>query len=137
ARPYAEFAEGENSKIYDKTEFFYRYYTVMQRLQRSYGVTDGRDDDMLQPGALKSRLDAAKVAALEEKGTTATAKEQKALADYYKQKPVYEDILAKLKAAVTEQKWLSPATFGPVLEQVLEGAVTDKKLLDKIMDGLS
>lgn len=38
---------------------------------------------------------------------------------------------------MTDQKWLSPAAFVPVLEQVLDGVVTDKKLFDKIMDGLS
>ena len=136
-RIYADFTESEISKIYDNTEFIYREFTVMQPLQRSYGFTEERIENMLQAGALKSLWDDAKVADLEEKGTTATAKEQKALADYYKQKPVYEDILAKLKAAVTDQKWLSPTAFAPVLEQVLAGAVTDKKLLDKIMDGLS
>ena len=136
-RIYADFTESEISKIYDNTEFIYREFTVMQPLQRSYGFTEERIENMLQAGALKSLWDDAKVADLEEKGTTATAKEQKALTDYYKQKPVYEGILAKLKAAVTDQKWLSPAAFAPVLEQVLAGAVTDKKLLDKIMDGLS
>lgn len=136
-RIYADFAETEISKIYDNTEFIYREYAVMQPLQRSYGFTDERIENMLQAGALKSLWDDAKVADLEEKGTTATAKEQKALADYYKQKPVYEAILEKLREAVTDQKWLSPAAFVPVLEQVLDGVVTDKKLFDKIMDGLS
>lgn len=136
-RIYADFAETEISKIYDNTEFIYREYAVMQPLQRSYGFTDERIENMLQAGALKILWDDAKVADLEEKGTTATAKEQKALADYYKQKPVYEAILEKLREAVTDQKWLSPAAFVPVLENVLAGVVTEKKLFDKIMDGLS
>ena len=136
-RVYADFAETEISKIYDNTEFIYREYAVMQPLQRSYGFTDERIENMLQAGALKSLWDDAKVADLEEKGTTATAKEQKALADYYKQKPVYEAILEKLREAVTDQKWLSPAAFVPVLENVLAGIITEKKLFDKIMDGLS
>lgn len=136
-RVYADFAETEISKIYDNTEFIYREYAVMQPLQRSYGFTDERIENMLQAGALKILWDDAKVADLEEKGTTVTAKEQKALADYYKQKPVYEAILEKLREAVTDQKWLSPTVFAPVLEQVLDGTVTDKKLFDKIMDGLS
>lgn len=136
-RVYADFAETEISKIYDNTEFIYREYTVMQPLQRSYGFTEERIENMLQAGALKSLWDDAKVADLEEKGTTATAKEQKALADYYKQKPVYEAILEKLREAVTDQKWLSPAAFVPVLENVLAGIITEKKLFDKIMDGLS
>ena len=136
-RVYANFEESEISKSYDNTEFIYREYTVMQPLQRSYGFTGERIENMLQAGALKSLWDDVKVADLEEKGTTATAKEQKALADYYKQKPVYEAILEKLREAVTDQKWLSPAVFVPVLENVLAGIVTEKKLFDKIMDGLS
>lgn len=134
---YAAFEESEISKIYDNTEFIYREYTVMQPLQRSYGFTEDRIQNMLQAGALKSLWDDAKVADLEEKGTTATAKEQKALADYMKTKPLYEVIIEKLNNAVTDQKWLSPEAFTPVLDRVLSGLTIDKKLFDKIMDGLS
>ena len=136
-RVYAAFEESEISKIYDNTEFIYREYTVMQPLQRSYGFTEDRIQNMLQAGALKSLWDDAKVADLEEKGTTATAKEQKALADYMKTKPLYEAIIEKLNNAVTDQKWLSPEAFTPVLDRVLSGLTIDKKLFDKIMDGLS
>ncbi|MGN8943772.1 type I restriction-modification system subunit M [Bariatricus sp. HCP28S3_E4] len=136
-RLYAEFEENEVCKIYDNTEFIYREYAVMQPLQRSYGFTEERMENMLQAGALKSLWDDAKVAALEEKGTAATAKEQKTLADYYKTKPVYDAILANLEAAVSEQKWLSPDAFVPVLTKALDGIAVDKKLFDKIMDGLS
>lgn len=136
-RLYAEFEENEVCKIYDNTEFIYREYAVMQPLQRSYGFTEERIENMLQAGALKSLWDDAKVSALEEKGTAATAKEQKTLADYYKTKPVYDAILANLEAAVSEQKWLSPDAFVPVLTKALDGIAVDKKLFDKIMDGLS
>ena len=134
---YAEFAENEICKIYPNTEFIYREYTVMQPLQRSYGFTEDRIQNMLQAGALKSLWDDAKVAELEEKGTTANAKEQKALADYYAAKPVYESVLAKLNAAVTDRKWLNPEAFEPVLDGVLSGIDLDRKLFEKIMDGLS
>lgn len=136
-RLYAEFEENEVCKIYDNTEFIYREYAVMQPLQRSYGFTEERIENMLQAGALKSLWDDAKVAALEEKGTAATAKEQKMLAEYYKTRPVYDAILEKLEAAVSDQKWLSPDAFVPVLTKVLDGIAVDKKLYDKIMDGLS
>lgn len=134
---YADFEENEVCKIYPNTEFIYREYTVMQPLQRSYGFTEDRIQNMLQSGALKSLWDDAKVAGLEEKGTTATAKEQKALEDYMKTKPVYDAIMEKLNAAVTEEKWLSPEAFTPVLDKVLSELNIDKKLFDKIMDGLS
>lgn len=136
-RLYAEFEENEVCKIYDNTEFIYREYAVMQPLQRSYGFTEERIENMLQAGALKSLWDDAKVAALEEKGTAATAKEQKTLAEYYKTKPIYDAVLEKLEAAVSDQKWLSPDAFVPVLTKVLDEITVDKKLYDKIMDGLS
>ena len=134
---YAEFEENEVCKIFPNTEFIYREYAVMQPLQRSYGFTAERIQNMLQAGALKSLWDDAKVVELEEKGTTANAKEQKALADFYASKPLYDAILTALNGAVVDQKWLSPDAFIPVLDGVLSGLTIDKKLFDKIMDGLS
>lgn len=136
-RVYSAFEPSEICKIYDNTEFIYREYTVMQPLQRSYGFTEDRIQNMLQSGALKALWDDAKVADLEEKGTTALAKEQKALENFTKMKPLYDAIIEKLNAAVTDQKWLSPETFAPELDKVLAGLSIDKKLFDKIMDGLS
>ena len=137
-RLYASFPEeNECCKIYDNTEFIYREYTVMQPLQRSYGFTEDRIQNMLQAGALKSLWDDAKVPEIEEKGTTASAKEQKALEGYYATKPLYDSILEKLNAQISEQKWLSPEAFTPVLEDALTGLNLPRKLFDKIMDGLS
>lgn len=134
---YADFEENEVCKIYPNTEFIYREYAVMQPLQRSYGFSEDRIQNMLQAGSLKSLWDDAKVAELEEKGTTANAKEQKALEDFYASKPVYDAVLEKLNGAVSDKKWLSPDAFTPVLDSVLGGLNIDKKLFDKIMDGLS
>lgn len=136
-RLYANFEENEICKIYPNTEFIYREYAVMQPLQRSYGFTEDRIQNMLQAGALKSLWNDVKVAELEEKGTTANAKEQKALEDFYATKPVYDAVLEKLNGAITEKKWLSPDAFTPVLDSVLGGLNIDKKLFNKIMDGLS
>ena len=134
---YADFEENEICKIYPNTEFIYREYAVMQPLQRSYGFTEDRIQNMLQAGALKSLWDEAKVSELEEKGTTASAKEQKALEDFYASKPVYDVVLEKLNAAISDKKWLNPYAFTPVLDSVLGGLNIDKKLFDKIVDGLS
>lgn len=136
-RLYAEFRENEICKIYDNTEFIYREYSVMQPLQRSYAITEDRIQNMLQAGALKGLWDDSKVAELEEKGTTANAKEQKALADYYESQPVYEAILEKLHNSVSDEKWLCPEDFMPVLDKALSGVQADMKLLEKITDGLS
>lgn len=136
-RLYANFEENEVSKIYDNTEFIYREYTVMQPLQRSYGFSEERIQNVLQAGALKSLWDDAKVADLEEKGTTANAKEQKALEEFYETRPLYDSILEKLNGAISEDKWLSPEAFMPVLDKVLSDVKIDNKLLEKIADGLS
>lgn len=136
-RLYANFEENELSKIYPNTEFIYREYTVMQPLQRSYAITEDRIQNMLQAGALKSLWDDAKVTDLEEKGTSASAKELKTLENYYSAKPLYDSILTKLNGSVSENKWLSPESFAPVLTDILSGLNIDGKLFDKIMDGLS
>ena len=136
-RLYSNFEENEICKIYPNTEFIYREYAVMQPLQRSYGFTEERIQNMLQAGALKSLWDDAKVAELEEKGTTITGKEQKILEGLKATKPLYDAVLEKLNSAVSEQKWLSPEAFVPELQKVLSGLDIDSKLFDKIMDGLS
>lgn len=134
---YAEFRENEICKIFPNTEFIYREYTVMQPLQRSYGFTEDRIENMLQSGALKSLWDDAKVAEIEEKGTTATPKEEKALNDFRASKPLYDAIIKKLKDAVTERKWLSPEEFEPVLTELLAEFDVDRRLFERVMDGLS
>ena len=134
---YADFEENEICKIFPNTEFIYREYAVMQPLQRSYGFSEDRIQNMLQAGTLKSLWDDAKVAELEEKGTTTNAKEQKALENYYASKPAYDAVLEKLYGAISDKKWLSPEAFTPALDSVLGGLNIDKKLFDKILYGLS
>ena len=55
----------------------------------------------------------------------------------YKQKPVYQGILSALQTAISDKVYLSPKAFMPVLRKVLAAVTDDKKLLDKIADGLS
>ncbi len=134
---YADFEENELVKIYDNTEFIYREYAVMQPLQRSYSITDESIQNMLQSGALKALWDDAKVAELEEQGTTINGKDKKKLEGYYETKPVYDAILKALKDVKSDNKWISPSDFEPVLIKALEDATSDKKLIAKILDGLS
>lgn len=134
---YTAFEENERSKIYNNTDFIYREYTVMQPLQRSYAITEERIDAMVQDGALKSFWDDAKVAKLEEKGSAITAKEKKTLEAFYQSKTVCDRILAQLRQAVSDTVYKSPKAFMPVLQEVLQGFVDDKKTLHKIADGLS
>ena len=136
-RLYADFEENELVKIFDNTEFVYREYAVMQPLQRSYSITDESIQNMLQSGALKTLWDDAKVSELEEQGTAISGKDKKTLDKFYETKSVYESILAALDNAKSEEKWLSPAAFEPVLNNILASVTADKKLIAMIADGLS
>ena len=133
---YADFQPGELVKIYSNTEFIYREYVVMQPLQRSYGITEDRIQQMLSKGSLSSLYDEAKVNELENAEELA-GKDAKKLEAYQNNKPVFDAILAALHAAVSGEVYLSPAAFAPVLARALSAVTQDKKLLEKIADGLS
>lgn len=134
---YADFEENELVKIYNNEEFIYREYAVMQPLQRSYSITDKSIQTMLQAGALKGLWDDAKVAELEELGTTITGKDKKKLEDFYNSRSNYDAILSALNSAKSDEKWLSPSDFDPIINEALAAVTTDKKLIAKISDGLS
>ena len=136
-RLYADFEESELCKIYPNTEFLYREYAVMQPLQRSYSITETSIQAMLQSGALKTLWDTTAVAELEEQGAKISGKDKKKLEEFYASKPLYDSILQTLKASISTQKWLSPEAFAPILLKALATVTSDKKLLQKITDGLS
>ena len=137
AKMYSDFVSTEKVQIYDNTEFLYREYTVMQPLQRSYSITKQSIEAMLQKGALSSLYDGSKVLELEEKGVAITGKEKNKLEKYYQNKPLFESIIKTLEEAVSDNKYMSPEEFMPVLLTALKDIQIDKKLLDKIADGLS
>ena len=134
---YANFEENDLVKIFDNTEFIYREYAVMQPLQRSYGITEERIQGMLQKGSLNGLWDEAKVAELEDLGTTIGGKDQAKLESFYRNKPLYEAIVKALNDAKCKKKWLSPNDFLPVLVKALAGVTDNSNLIDKIMAGLS
>ena len=133
---YADFEQGEFCKIYQNKEFMYREYTVMQPLQRSYAITHERIEAMLSKGSLSSFYDAAKVDELE-KAEELTGKELKKLEAYRENRPVFEAIGVALYNAVSDTVYYSPNDFLPVLTEVLWEVTSEKKLLDKIANGLS
>ena len=91
---------------------------------------------MVSKGALSSLYDEAKVNDLEN-AEELTGKDEKALENYKKNKPMFDSIIETLQSVVSDEKYLSPEAFAPVLSSVLKSVTTDKKLLDKIADGLS
>ena len=135
-RLYADFKENEFCKIYPNEEFIYREYVVMQPLQRSYTITMERIEAMLAKGSMYSLYDQAKVDELESLEEP-TGKDLKKLESYQNNQPVYDAIVAALKSAVSDKVYYSPAAFMPVLTKVLASVTDDKKLLEKIADGLS
>lgn len=134
---YTAFEENEYCKIFKNEEFMYREYTVMQPLQRSYAITEERIDQMLADGTLNSVYDPAKVDELEEQGAQISVKDKMKLDKLYEQKPIYEAVISALQDAVSDEVYLSPEVFMPVLRKALAKVTDDKKLLDKIADGLS
>ena len=134
-RLYADFNENDLCKIYNNEEFMYREYSVMQPLQRSYGITEERIQNMLSSDTLNSLYDEAKVYALEN-AESLTGKEEKKLEAFYEKKPTYDAIIDALKSNISDNTYMNPESFMPVLTEILKG-LADKKLLDKIADGLS
>ena len=137
AKMYSDFVSTEKVQIYDNTEFLYREYTVMQPLQRSYSITKESIEAMLQKGSLSSLYDEGKVLELEEKGVSITGKEKNKLEKYYQNKPLFESIIKTLEEAVSNTKYMSFEEFMPVLLSVLKDIEIDRKLIEKIADGLS
>ena len=144
---YADFKPGEFCKIYRNEEFMYREYVVMQPLQRSYAITPERIEAMLAKGSLSGLYDAAKVDELEN-AEELTGKDMNKLEAFQNNKPVFDAIIATLQAAVSDTVYYSPAAFMPVLAQALGSGLpvpageepkplADKKLMEKIADGLS
>jgi type I restriction enzyme M protein len=107
----------------------------MQPLQRRYEITDESIERLMQSGVLSKLYDEAKVLELEEKGENMTAKEKAKLEAFKKSKPQYDSILDALNAAKSEEKYMSPEAFLPVINKVLPNV--DSKLVDKIANVLS
>lgn len=135
-RLYANFEENELCKIYPNEEFMYREYSVMQPLQRSYAIMEERISNMLSSGALNALYDQAKVTELEN-AEELSGKDQSKLEGYQAKKPVYDAIIQALHDHSSDEVFLSPEPFFKHLSVVLSGIEADKKLLEKIANGLS
>lgn len=131
---YTDYQENELSQIHDNSEFIYREYTVMQPLQRSYAINDERIEAMIP--SLNSFFDQVKFDDLNDSEEKLSAKEQKQLAKLKKNKPVYDQLLATLEANKSEKVYKSLGEFEAVITELLSGIV-DKKVIKKVIDGLS
>lgn len=131
---YADFVQNDACKIYDNTEFLYKEYTVMQPLQRSYAITEERIEQMLMKGALSGVYDEAKIADYESQGVALADKDKKKYEEMLARKPIYDEILQALKEHISDKVYKEPTSFVKHLSGILS---CDKKLIDRIADGLS
>ena len=131
---YADFVQNDVCKIYDNTEFLYKEYTVMQPLQRSYAITEERIEQMLMKGALSGVYDDAKIADYESQGVALADKDKKKYEEMLERKPIYDEILQALKEHISDKVYKEPTSFAKHLSGILS---CDKKLIDRIADGLS
>lgn len=131
---YAEFKENKYCKIFDKEEFLYKEYAVYQPLQRNYAITEERIENMLNAGWLSNLYDPEKVEALQLLDPIPT-KEKKQLDKYIENKSVYDEIIKLLKDNVSNKIYKKEGEFLPIIKDILKNI--DKKLMDKIVDGLS
>ena len=66
------------------------------------------------------------------------AKDQKKLDKFLAAKPLYDAIFAQLESNTSDEKYRHPRAFMPVLTEIMKPLPeVDKKLLEKIADGLS
>lgn len=133
---YTDFADNDLSQIHDNEDFIYREYTVMQPLQRSYGITEERIETMLQNTTVKNFYNQEKVDELQSSEEKLSAKDKKQLDKFKKNKPTYDKMLEILKDNISDKLYMSPEEFKPVITSLL-GDVIEPRILNKVMEGLS
>lgn len=134
---YSRFENNEYSKIVPREEFMYREYTVMQPLQRNYAVTSERINNLINSGLLNSFYDDLLYCELSSFPLSPGSKEKKKLDELLKNKPVFDSIIKALTENVSDEVYLDPKPFEVVLKRILKTCDINKKIFDKILDGLS
>lgn len=131
---YTDFEENKLSQIHNNSEFIYREYTVMQPLQRSYGINDDRIQNMIPN--LISFFDPIKYDELQNSDEKLSVADIKNLAKFKRNKPVYDHVIEILKENVSDKIYKSLDEFKPVINDLLNGIV-EERIMKKIVDGLS
>ena len=137
---YSNFEENEYCKICENEEFIYKEYSIMQPLQRNYAINNDRIQSMINNNSLKSLYDISQARKLEDKEEL-TGKEQTKLNKFKESKPLYEKIIETLKNNISEEIYDNPTSFEQIIYNLLDQIILDskqqKKLVEKIVDGLS
>ena len=134
-------ADSELSKIFPNSFFLYRDYTIKQPLQRSYAITKERIENLLISGKISRFYDESKIFAWENDDSVLDQKEidsrKKTLKKYTENKSTYDAIMSALRENCSDEIYMSPEEFKPVIVKVLADTGADSALIEKIMDGLS
>lgn len=137
---YADFENGPFCKILPNEEFLYKEYAVYQPMQRSYGITEERIENLVNNNVLSNFYDNDKfeeLALMEPR----PAKEEKEFIKLTKNKPIFENVVKTLKEKIIEQKYNNKEEFLSILANVLDNVLINvdkpKQLIEKIAHGLS
>jgi len=107
----------------------------MQPLQRSYAINEDRINGMIQKGSLDNFYNANKVFELDNSLDPLTDKDKKILAKFKENESEYNRIINLLKSISSDKVFYSLDSFKKYVSSL--NLDIDKKLLDKIIDGLS
>lgn len=128
-------SRSELVKVFDTDDFLYREYAIMQPLQRSYAITKDRIQAMIEKGSLSSLFDEGKFYELSNAIGTLKDKDLKKLEEFKRNKPLYDEIIKVLSENISDKVFLKLDDFDKHIRTVLKKY--DKKLITKIVDGLS
>ena len=144
---YTAFEEGDQVCILPNEEFLYKEYTVKQPLQRSYQITQERIDAL---AAAKFKDDFHNPVKLEELSlideADLTSKQAKQLAALKASEPVFEQMVALLRANVMEEPTQDWQAFEKKVKEILatlpdyrekETTAQRKSVVDKVVDAMS
>ena len=135
---YTSFTESDVCRIFPNEEFIYREYSVYQPYQRSFMITDERIDAMVAGSFSRSMHNQARLEelrAIDEMDRTAT--QERDLRKLENSEPVFEQIVAILRANVSEREWLDSKEFARHVKGLLSQLRQPKAVLDKVCEFMS
>lgn len=115
---YDDFKENDHVKIFDKNEFLYREYTVMQPLQRRGWITEETIEKAKSVSFLARLFDEYQYQELLEMEPR-SAKDEKKLQDFEVGRAKQEVILDALREGITDDSYPNFETFVQVIKDLL------------------
>lgn len=115
---YTDFKENEYSHIYDNSYFIQKEYTIMEPLQKSYGISEERISLMIKNGSLDSLYSEYAVNKLYLKVSLNT-RERNRLDQMLESKPLYDSILKRLRENITDKIYNDLREFNAYIRNIL------------------